>query len=83
MEKVMAIYQWVLANSGTIITTATAIVAAASAIAALTPTPKDDGIIKKAYKLIDWLALNVGKAKETGEVAAKKKAAPKKKPSKK
>jgi len=79
----MAIYQWVLANSGTIITIATAIVAAASAIAALTPTPKDDSWVKKAYKLVDWFALNVGKAKETGEEPAKKKAAPKKKPSKK
>ena len=42
----------------------TAAVALASAVAALTPTPKDDGIVKKLYKLIDLLALNVGKAKE-------------------
>ncbi len=42
----------------------TAVIAAASAIAALTPTPKDDTIIGKAYKLIDWLALNVFKAKD-------------------
>jgi len=40
------------------------IIATASAIAAMTPTPKDDGIIKKVYKLVDLLALNVGKAKE-------------------
>jgi len=49
MEQITAIYQWVLANSGTIVTTATAVVAAASTIAALTPTPKDDGLVKKAY----------------------------------
>ena len=42
----------------------TSVVAAASAIAALTPTPKDDGWVKKAYKVVDLLALNVGKAKE-------------------
>lgn len=42
----------------------TAVVAAASAIAALTPTPKDDTVIGKAYKIIDWLALNVMKAKD-------------------
>jgi hypothetical protein len=42
----------------------TAVIAAASAIAALTPTPKDDTIIGKAYKLVDWLALNVFKAKD-------------------
>tara|TARA_R110000824_G_scaffold282148_3_gene470443 strand:- start:2721 stop:2897 length:177 start_codon:yes stop_codon:yes gene_type:complete len=40
------------------------IVAIASAVAAMTPTPKDDGIAKKLYKLVDLLALNVGKAKE-------------------
>ena len=42
----------------------TAVIAAASAIAALTPTPKDDGIIKKIYKVIDFLALNVFNAKK-------------------
>jgi|14_taG_2_1085336.scaffolds.fasta_scaffold67569_2 hypothetical protein len=83
MEQITAIYQWVLANSGTIVTTATAVVAAASTIAALTPTPKDDGLVKKAYMLIDWFALNVGKAKDTGEAPTTKKAAPKKKPAKK
>ena len=41
-----------------------AVVAIASAVAAMTPTPKDDGIAKKLYKLVDLLALNVGKAKE-------------------
>lgn len=79
----MSVYNWVLENSGMIITTATAVVAAASAIAAVTPTPKDDGYVKKAYMLIDWFALNIGKAKQTGEAAAKKKATPKKKPAKK
>ena len=42
----------------------TAAVALASAVAAITPTPKDDGIVKKLYKILDLLALNVGKAKE-------------------
>lgn len=39
------------------------VVAAAAAIAALTPTPKDDGVIRVIRKIIDTLALNVGKAK--------------------
>lgn len=39
------------------------VVAAAAAIAALTPTPKDDGIVKAIRKVVDALALNVGKAK--------------------
>ena len=42
----------------------TAVISAASAIAALTPTPKDDTIVGKVYKLVDWLALNVFKAKD-------------------
>ncbi len=42
----------------------TAVIAAASAIAALTPTPKDDGLVKKIYKVIDFLALNVFNAKK-------------------
>jgi hypothetical protein len=46
------------------------VIAIASITAALTPTPKDDKIIAKfipigkLYKVIDWLALNVGKAKD-------------------
>lgn len=46
---------------------ATAVVAIASIVAALTPTPKDDGWVAKAYKIVDWLALNVGKAKDKSE----------------
>ena len=42
----------------------TSIVAIASAVSAMTPTPKDDGIVKKLYKVLDLLALNVGKAKD-------------------
>ena len=40
------------------------IVMGASAIAALTPTPVDDGIVKKMYMVLDWFALNVGRAKD-------------------
>ena len=40
------------------------IIAAASLIASLTPTPKDDKLIGKVYKLNDWAALNIGRAKE-------------------
>ena len=35
-----------------------------SMIAAMTPTPHDDNLVIKAYKIIDWFALNIGKAKE-------------------
>ena len=40
------------------------VVMASSAIAALTPTPVDDGIVKKMYTVMDWFALNIGKAKD-------------------
>ena len=43
------------------------IVTVASAIAALTPTPKDDKWIGKLYKIIDVCALNIGKAKDTAK----------------
>lgn len=52
-----------------IVTWVTAIVTISSIIAASTPTPKDDVWIGKLYKVIDLLAMNIGKAKE---VASKK-----------
>jgi len=42
----------------------TAVIAFASAICALTPTPKDDKILGKIYQCIELLALNIGKAKK-------------------
>ncbi len=48
----------------TIIQLAPWVISGASLICALTPTPKDDQIIGKIYKLIDWCAINVGRAKE-------------------
>jgi len=49
------------------------IIAIASITAALTPTPKDNKIIAKfipigkLYKVIDWCALNIGKAKQVAK----------------
>lgn len=47
------------------------IIAAASSLAALTPTPKDDEMVSKigkawakVYKVIDILALNIFRAKD-------------------
>jgi hypothetical protein len=37
---------------------------AASAICALTPTKKDDEILGKVYKVLEFVALNIGKAKQ-------------------
>ena len=43
-----------------LISTCTGIVCVASIICSLTPTPKDDAF----YKIIEVLALNIGKAKD-------------------
>ena len=40
------------------------IIAIASFVAAITPTPQGDKWLAKLYKLIDLLALNIGKAKD-------------------
>lgn len=40
------------------------IVTVASMIAAATPTPSDDRVLKTIYKIIDILAINVGRAKQ-------------------
>ena len=53
-------FQWLQAWIAVIPT----IVMICSLIAALTPTPIDDGWMKKVYTVLDWFALNVGKAKD-------------------
>tara|TARA_R110002074_G_scaffold398996_1_gene591532 strand:+ start:1009 stop:1206 length:198 start_codon:yes stop_codon:yes gene_type:complete len=54
---------WITTHLSEIVAILTGAVTVASAIAALTPTPKDDNVVGKVYKVVDWLALNVGKAK--------------------
>mgnify|MGYP000350487513 CR=1 FL=1 len=58
---------YIIENKEQLFGVVTAVIAAASAIAALTPTPADDTFIGKAYKVIDWLALNIFKAKDSGD----------------
>tara|TARA_B110000495_G_C22511777_1_gene313010 strand:+ start:190 stop:378 length:189 start_codon:yes stop_codon:yes gene_type:complete len=60
----ITLINYIIDNKDTLIGTLTAIVAAASAIAALTPTPKDDGWAAKLLKIVDFLALNIGRAKD-------------------
>jgi|TARA_R100000654_G_scaffold4789_1_gene13974 hypothetical protein len=47
-------------------------VTVASAIAATTPTPKDDELVGKLYKFIDLLAINIGKAKQQASTVESK-----------
>jgi len=60
MEQVIV---WIKENGMTVVNIATAVVALASAISAVTPTTKDDSIVNKIKSIVDKLALNVGKAK--------------------
>lgn len=64
MEMTKFVFDYVMQNSVELVAILGGIVACASAIAALTPTPKDDAWVAKVYKVVDWLALNVGKAKD-------------------
>lgn len=59
----MEFLNWIVANWDTIGQILTGIVTTASAVAAVTPTPKG-GLGKSLYGVIDAMALNVGKAKD-------------------
>jgi|AntRauTorckE6833_2_1112554.scaffolds.fasta_scaffold35314_2 hypothetical protein len=54
---------FVIDNAGELVSILAYIVAAASAVAAMTTTKKDDVWIKRIRKLVDMLALNVKGAK--------------------
>ena len=55
---------WVIDHWVEIIAVLGSLHALASAITALTPTPKDDEFVSKVYKMIESLALVIGRAKE-------------------
>lgn len=59
---------WLLANVPDVLQAATLLIGAASAVAALTPTPKDDGVLLWLRKVVDFLALNIGGAKNVKSV---------------
>lgn len=56
---------WITDNAGNIVSALTAVVAAASAIAAFfkKPEDKDPKWLQVAYSVTNWLAINVNKAK--------------------
>lgn len=63
----MDIVNKIVANKDELATIVSMVIAVASAVSALTPTPKDDGIIKKIHsvfiKIVDFFALNILNAK--------------------
>ena len=56
-------------NLTSFISIVTGIVCFSSIICSLTPTPKDDELIGRLYKILEISALNVGKAKEQPSVS--------------
>jgi hypothetical protein len=62
MKEIIAL---LINNATEIVAILTSLVTLASLVTAMTPTPKDDAIVGKIYKIVEWLALNVGKAKDT------------------
>lgn len=63
-------FAWIISHKEQLLNIAASIVAVFSLISAVTPTPKEGTTLAKLYKVIDWLALNIGKAKDTGAKAA-------------
>lgn len=59
-------FEFVLSNWDAILVAITGLISAASAIAALTPSTADDGVILTIRKVVDMLALNVGHAAPKG-----------------
>ena len=54
---------YIIENKEQLIAISTATVTLASLVSALTPNKTDNKITAIALKLINWLALNIGKAK--------------------
>ena len=65
MAGLAALIAWVSTNSTALATALLAVQAAAVAIVNLTPTPKDDEVMAKVYKVVEFLAgILTKKAKE-------------------
>jgi len=58
-------------NSDVILSTVTGVITIASLIIAGTKTPDPDTILGKVYKVVEFLSLTIGKAKETGKPEVK------------
>lgn len=54
---------FIIENATEIFAIATGLVTLAGAVTALTPSPKDDGVVKQIRAVLDIVALNFGHAK--------------------
>jgi hypothetical protein len=63
-------FDWFITNSGAIVAVLFAVHALAVAIVNLTPTPNDDAMVAKAYRVIEMVAgIITPKAKQPGTSA--------------
>jgi|TARA_R110000751_G_scaffold87980_1_gene174129 hypothetical protein len=60
----------ITSNSDVILSIVTGIITVASLLIAGTRTPPPDTFLGKAYKLLEFLSLTIGKAKQTGNKEA-------------
>lgn len=56
-------FQFIITNLNDILIAISSIIAGASALTAMTPNKKDDGVLMKTKQFLDVLALNIGNAK--------------------
>ena len=56
------VFTFITENWANISTVVLAVIGLAATIAALTPTPKDDGIVLVLRKIVDVIGMNVGNA---------------------
>jgi|TARA_R110002050_G_scaffold227206_3_gene362928 hypothetical protein len=59
--------EMVMSNGDLILTTITGIVTVTSLIVAGTKTPEPDSVLGKIYKVLEFLSLTIGKAKDSGK----------------
>lgn len=71
MDQLVAIISFVSAAIPDWLEALMLVMVGAKAIVALTPTPRDDEIVGKVYKAVEWFALNFGRAKESPPNKAK------------
>lgn len=64
MHELVTWLQHILTHLPPWLTAIMAVVTAASTVTALTPTPRDDRFIGRVYRVLEMLALNVGRAKD-------------------
>ena len=64
MTDELALIEAIFALAPMAFDAAFAVIALSSAIAALTPTPRDDEFWGKLYAIVEVLALNIGRAKD-------------------